>query len=71
MYNITSVGTKKQYVGVGFVVGGGSAINSQVWMRGTSEDYDRWAALGGEDSTWDWEGLLPYFKKVRTSASNE
>lgn len=66
MYNITSVGTKKQHVGVGCVVGGSSAVNSQAFMRGTSEDYDRWGALGsGEDSEWTWEGILPYFKKVR------
>lgn len=65
MYNITSVGSVKQYVGIGCVVGGGSAINAQAWMRGTSEDYDRWAALGGTDSTWNWKGLLPYFKKAK------
>lgn len=52
------------------MVGGGSAINAQAFMRGTSEDYDRWAALGGEDSNsewdseWGWDGILPYFKKV-------
>lgn len=64
MYNITSVGSVNQFVGVGCVVGGGSAINTQVWMRGTSEDYDRWAVLGGTNSTWSWDGILPYFKKV-------
>jgi hypothetical protein len=64
MYNITSVGTVKQFVGVGCVVGGSSAINTQVWMRGTSEDYDRWAAIGGAGSTWNWDRILPYFKKV-------
>ncbi|KAH9223845.1 hypothetical protein DL95DRAFT_272821, partial [Leptodontidium sp. 2 PMI_412] len=72
MYNITSVGTKKQSVGIGCVVGGGSAINAQAFMRGTSEDYDRWAALAGEDSDsdsdseWGWDGILPYFKKSCT-----
>lgn len=64
MYNITSVGTKKQYVGIGCVVGGGSAVNAQAFMRGTSEDYDRWAALGGENSNWSWTDILPYFKKA-------
>jgi choline dehydrogenase-like flavoprotein len=65
MYNITSVGTQKIQVGIGCCVGGSSAINSQIFMRGTSEDYDRWQALGGPDSDWDWKGMLPYFKKVR------
>ncbi|KAL2074622.1 hypothetical protein VTL71DRAFT_8400 [Oculimacula yallundae] len=63
MYNITSVGTKKQLVGIGCVVGGGSAINGQAVMRGTSEDYDRWGALGSKNSDWNWNSLLPYFKK--------
>ena len=65
MYNITSVGTVKQYVGIAYVVGGGSAINAQAFQRGTSEDYDRWAALGSKESSWNWDGILPYFKKVK------
>jgi choline dehydrogenase len=65
LYNITSVGTVKQAVGIGCVVGGGSAVNAQAFMRGTSEDYDRWISVGNRnDSGWNWEGLLPYFKKV-------
>jgi hypothetical protein len=68
MYNITSVGTKQQLVGIGCVVGGGSAINAQAFMRGTSEDYDRWAAVGSKGSTWNWDGMLPYFKKVKITS---
>ena len=33
-------------------------------MRGTSEDYDRWGDLGSSNSTWNWKGILPYFKKA-------
>jgi choline dehydrogenase-like flavoprotein len=33
-----------------------------VFDRGSKSDYDSWAALGNEG--WDWDGLLPYFKKV-------
>lgn len=50
--------------GMGFCVGGSSAINGMAVMRGTKADYDIWAALGEEDSTWDWDGMLPYYKKV-------
>jgi choline dehydrogenase len=51
---------------VGKVVGGSSAVNGMVFLRGTSDEYDTWGAgqLGGPNSTWDWKGLLPYFKKV-------
>lgn len=64
-YNITSVGTKKTWVGAGSCVGGSSAVNLMIFMRGTSEDYDRWDDLGGYGGSWGWDSLLPYFKKVR------
>ncbi|KAH8588615.1 hypothetical protein B0O99DRAFT_638810 [Bisporella sp. PMI_857] len=63
-YNITAIGTKPISVLAGCAVGGSSAVNAMVFMRGTSEDYDRWATLGGKGSTWNWKGLLPYFKKA-------
>jgi len=46
----------------GAVVGGGSAINGMFFDRGTREDYDNWERLGNPG--WDFDGLLPYFKKV-------
>lgn len=49
---------------VGNCVGGSSAINGMALMRGSARDYDIWAELGGPGSTWNWEGILPYFKKV-------
>ena len=69
-YDITSVpqpglNNRTQAVIVGNVVGGCSAINGMAFMRGTSEEYDGWAELGGPNSTWNWKGVLPYFKKVR------
>ncbi|KAG4429642.1 hypothetical protein IFR05_014877 [Cadophora sp. M221] len=50
-------------VRVGKAVGGSSAINGLQLFRGTSDEYDMWAELGAENSTWNWAGLLPYFKK--------
>ncbi|KAI0487273.1 GMC oxidoreductase [Xylaria cf. heliscus] len=49
---------------VGKLVGGSSAINAMMSIRGTSDDYDRWGSFFGKDSSWSWEGLLPYFKKA-------
>ncbi|WP_196222669.1 GMC family oxidoreductase [Pseudooceanicola algae] len=40
-------------------LGGGSAINGMLYMRGQREDYDLWASLGCPG--WDWAGVLPYF----------
>jgi len=48
----------------GDLLGGSSGVNGLVVHRGTKEDYDRWAGLFGGRSSWSWDGLLPYFKKV-------
>ena len=45
----------------GKVVGGTSAINHQIFLRGPQEDYDGWAALGNEE--WSYRKVLPYFRK--------
>lgn len=37
-----------------------------VFDRGSKADFDRWAELGNDG--WDYEGLLPYFKKVRDAS---
>ncbi|KAF2749668.1 GMC oxidoreductase [Sporormia fimetaria CBS 119925] len=44
------------------IAGGGSAINAMFHDRGAKADYDAWAELG--NTGWDWNGLLPYFKKA-------
>ncbi|KAF2709033.1 GMC oxidoreductase [Pleomassaria siparia CBS 279.74] len=68
-YNITSppqpfMNSRSQAVIIGCCVGGSSAINGMVFLRGTKSEYDGWAELGGPNSTWNWEGVLPYFKKA-------
>lgn len=45
------------------VVGGGSTINAMFFHRGGAAEYNTWGALGA--TGWTWNGLLPYFKKVR------
>ena len=48
----------------GKVVGGTSAINGQVLLRGVPEDYDSWAAEGNDG--WGFVDVLPYFRKMET-----
>jgi choline dehydrogenase len=48
----------------GKVLGGSSSINAMVYLRGHRNDFDGWAAGGA--TGWDYEGLLPYFKKMET-----
>ncbi len=43
----------------GKVVGGSSAINGMVYIRGQREDYAAWAAAGNPG--WSWEEILPFF----------
>ncbi|KAI9162882.1 Dehydrogenase xptC [Paramyrothecium foliicola] len=68
MFNITSqrnpeLGNRQFSVGIGCAVGGSSIVNGQVMQRGTKPEYDAWKELGGPGSTWDWDNLLPYFRK--------
>jgi choline dehydrogenase-like flavoprotein len=45
----------------GRVVGGSSAINAMIYMRGQAADYDHWRQMGLEG--WGWDDVLPYFKQ--------
>ena len=45
----------------GKVIGGSSAINAMIYMRGQAADYDGWRQLGLEG--WGWEDVLPAFLK--------
>jgi len=49
----------------GKVIGGCSAINAMIYMRGQAGDYDNWRQLGLPG--WSWDDVLPYFKKHEDS----
>lgn len=46
----------------GYVLGGSSSTNYMVYTRGSSDDYDRFADLAGDDG-WNWDNLFPYALK--------
>jgi len=46
----------------GRVVGGSSAVNTTIALRGMPEDYDDWAQEG--NAGWNWASVLPAFKRL-------
>lgn len=48
----------------GRTLGGSSAINGMLIVRGQPLDYNTWAQLGNRG--WSWEDVLPYFRKFET-----
>jgi len=46
----------------GRALGGSSAINAMLYMRGHPGDYDEWADLGAEG--WDWQSVRPWFLRA-------
>lgn len=50
----------------GRALGGGSAINSMVWLRGHPVDYDGWVTAGANG--WGWDAVLPVFHAIEQAA---
>lgn len=56
---------RKGYQPRGKALGGSSAINAMLYLRGQRQDYDDWAALG--NNGWGWDDVLPYFKRAENN----
>ena len=50
----------------GRMLGGSSAINGMVWVRGQRQDYDHWAQLGNRG--WSYQDVLPIFRSMESYA---
>ena len=56
---------RKGYQPRGKALGGSSAINAMVYIRGHKWDYDHWASLGNKG--WSYDEVLPYFKRAENN----
>jgi len=62
-------GGRRIYVPRGKTLGGSSSINGMVYIRGNHADYDDWRQRGCVG--WDWDSVLPYFKKAQNQARGD
>ena len=53
----------------GRAMGGGSAINGMMYIRGHRADYDRWAGTGC--AGWSYRDLLPYLRRMEDNNRGE
>jgi choline dehydrogenase len=53
----------------GRVLGGGSAINAMVFIRGHRSSYDRWVKQSAEG--WGFDDLLPFFRRTETAKGRD
>ncbi|MEK9745637.1 MAG: GMC family oxidoreductase N-terminal domain-containing protein, partial [Candidatus Puniceispirillum sp.] len=56
-----SSGNRRIAVPRGKVLGGSSAINGMLYVRGQAADYNGWAQRGNQG--WSYDDVLPYFRK--------
>ncbi len=56
---------RRGYQPRGKALGGSSAINAMIYIRGQKEDYDSWANEG--NNGWSWNDVLPFFKKAENN----
>ncbi len=50
------------------MIGGSSAVNATIALRGVPADYDEWAALGNDE--WDRAKVLPHFRGPIAASSS-
>ena len=56
----------------GVTLGGTSAVNGMIFVRGNRRDYNRWDdLLGNPKPGWRYEDVLPFFKKMENFEGGE
>ena len=63
------LGGRRLYLPRGRVIGGSSAINAMIYLRGHRADFDGWAEQGC--TGWSYDEVLPYFKRSEDNERGE
>ncbi len=64
------LGGRSHDIPQGHVLGGGSSVNAQVYMRGRPEDYDEWETLLRDCAHkvgWSWKDVLTHFRRMESN----
>ena len=65
------LGGRENIIPQGNVLGGGTSVNSQVYMRGRPQDYNEWNEIlrfNNDTTSWAWDELFPYFKNMENNS---
>jgi len=57
---------RRHFCARGKGLGGSSAINAMIYIRGDATDYDHWAQLGNRG--WSYVDVLPYFRRAEANS---
>jgi choline dehydrogenase len=60
---------RKVSIAQGKGLGGGTAINAMMYVRGNRRDYDRWATMGAQG--WGHADVLPFFRRSESYAGGD
>ena len=52
----------------GRVLGGSTAINGMIYVRGQPKDFDEWANAGADG--WDWQSVAPFFERFENHSGD-
>jgi choline dehydrogenase len=64
-----TIGGRSDVWPAGKRLGGGSAINGMLYVRGHAWDYDHWAELGARG--WSFKEVAPYFRRTETNSRGQ